>query len=131
MIRFEAKTPRRLGLAAIKAVMMFQPGVATPPANLSETAFFRIDIGPLMSDSDWAPSSGTLTLRSCPDLRAPASTICQKADVVSLTMIGMVGFSAAGAVWIIPAKAVTPTKLTATRQPVNELKSFIGGNFRC
>ena len=46
--------------------------------------------------------------------------------MVSLTMIGMVGFSAAEAVWIIPAKAVAPTKLMATRRLVNELKSFMG-----
>ena len=46
-------------------------------AGLPATAFSRIEIWPLMSDSDWAPSSGTLTPRSLPALRAPASTICQ------------------------------------------------------
>jgi len=49
----------------------------TTAAGLPETAFSRMEIWPLMSDSDWAPSSGTLTPRSLPALRAPASTICQ------------------------------------------------------
>ena len=36
-------------------------GAITTAAGFSETAFSRIVISPLMSDSDWAPSSGTLT----------------------------------------------------------------------
>ena len=36
----------------------------TTAAGFSATAFSRIVIWPLMSDSDWAPSSGTLTPRS-------------------------------------------------------------------
>jgi hypothetical protein len=36
-------------------------GAMTMAAGLPETAFSRIEIWPLMSDSDWAPSSGTLT----------------------------------------------------------------------
>ena len=34
MIRFEAKTPRRLGLAVIRSVMMFKPVDAMPSATL-------------------------------------------------------------------------------------------------
>src|SRR6516225_7441820 len=45
-----------------------------------------------MSDSDCAPSPATLTSRSLPAFRAPANTICQKKDVVSLTMTGIAGF---------------------------------------
>ena len=52
-------------------------GEMTIAAGFSATAFSRIEIWPLMSDSDCAPSSGTLTPRSLPALRAPASTICQ------------------------------------------------------
>ena len=52
-------------------------GEITIAAGLPETAFSRIEIWPLMSDSDCAPSSGTLTLRSLAALRAPANTICQ------------------------------------------------------
>ena len=52
-------------------------GAITTAADFSATAFSRIVISPLMSDSDWAPSSGTLTPRSLPAWRAPANTICQ------------------------------------------------------
>ena len=38
----------------------------TTAAGLPATAFSRMLIWPLMSDSDWAPSSGTLTPRSLP-----------------------------------------------------------------
>ena len=39
-------------------------GAITIAAGFFETAFSRMEIWPLMSDSDWAPSSGTLTSRS-------------------------------------------------------------------
>ena len=52
-------------------------GAITTAAGFSATAFSRIEISPLMSDSDCAPSSGTLTLRSLAAARAPAKTICQ------------------------------------------------------
>ena len=52
-------------------------GEMTTAAGLPDTAFSRIVIWPSMSDSDCAPSSGTLMPRSLPALRAPASTICQ------------------------------------------------------
>jgi hypothetical protein len=52
-------------------------GAMTTAAGFSATAFSRIEISPLMSDSDCAPSSGTLTLRSLAAARAPAKTICQ------------------------------------------------------
>ncbi len=39
-------------------------GAITMAAGAPETAFSRIEIWPLMSASDWAPSSGTLTPRS-------------------------------------------------------------------
>ena len=52
-------------------------GAMTTAAGFPATAFSRIVISPLMSASDWAPSSGTLTPRSWPALRAPANTICQ------------------------------------------------------
>ncbi len=52
-------------------------GEITTAAGLPDTAFSRMPIWPLMSASDWAPSSWTLTLRSLPACRAPASTICQ------------------------------------------------------
>ena len=55
----------------------FWVGEMTMAAGFSETAFSRIEIWPLISDWDCAPSSGTLTFRSLPALRAPASTICQ------------------------------------------------------
>ena len=52
-------------------------GAMTTAAGLPATAFSRIEIWPLTSVSACAPSSGTLTPRSLPALRAPASTICQ------------------------------------------------------
>ncbi len=52
-------------------------GEMTTAAGLPATAFSRIEIWPLISDSDWAPSCGTLTPRSLPAWQAPASTICQ------------------------------------------------------
>ena len=52
-------------------------GAMTTAAGLPATAFSSTVIWPLMSDSDWAPSSGTLTLRSLAAWRAPANTICQ------------------------------------------------------
>ena len=39
MIRLEAKTPRRFGLAVIRSVMMLRPVVAWPSATLSATSF--------------------------------------------------------------------------------------------
>src|SRR5215469_9955503 len=103
-------------------------GAITMAAGFSETAFSRIPICPLMSDSDWAPSCGTLTSRSWPALLAPANTICQKKEVVSLTMIGMVGLSAAGTVWTVPAKVIAPNKPSTLRRFKNELNGFMGGN---
>ena len=41
-------------------------GEITTAAGLPATAFSRMLIWPLMSDSDWAPSSGTFTPRSLP-----------------------------------------------------------------
>jgi hypothetical protein len=95
-----------------------------PAAGFPETAFSKIEIWPLMSDSDWAPSSGTVTLSSLPALRAPENTICQKNEVVSLTMIGMVGFSSAGADGTTPLMARAPSN--ATRRLVEgEVRIFM------
>src|SRR5260370_36048158 len=99
----------------------------TTAAGFSATTFSRIDIWPLTSDSDCAPSSGTLRLSSLAALRAPANTVCQYEEVVSLTMTGMRGFwSAAGAVSTTLAKAGTANKALRFRQFDNELKNLIG-----
>src|SRR5215471_13614621 len=96
-------------------------------AGFPETAFSRIEIWPVISDSDCAPSSGTLTLRSWPAFRAPANTICQKNDVVSLTIIGIVGLSAAGIEGTRPTTEIAPASPIRVRELRNELKSFIWG----
>jgi hypothetical protein len=57
---------------------------------------------PSASDSESIPSSMLSTPRSCPALRAPLSTVCQKAERLSLTMTGIVDL-----VYATPTPAVT------------------------
>jgi hypothetical protein len=64
-------------------------GVMTIADGLNVTAFAKIAIWPMKSASDSVPSSIMLTPSSCPVLRAPHSTVCQKGDHLSFTIMGI------------------------------------------
>src|ERR1700726_3130224 len=88
-------------------------GAMTIAAGFDATAVSSMLIWPLTSFSDCAPSSTTFTPRSCPALRAPASTACQWGDVISLTMTGTVGFVWALADGPNPRPATIPAATTS------------------
>src|ERR1700739_2857750 len=72
-------------------------GAMTIAAGLDATAFARIPIWPLTSDSESAPCSTTLTPSSCPALRGPAQPPLQLKDLLFLSMNGKVGLVCATA----------------------------------
>ena len=95
-------------------------GEITIAAGCEAAAFSSALSWPGMSASLCAPSAGTLTPRSWPALRAPASTICQYCAVVSLTMIGIVSAARAGETASSGSTAATaPAINSAARRPAS------------